>query len=199
MSEELKNQENDEIRDQNHESDDSHEYDGIKELNNPAPYWIMAIFFVTIGFSMLYAIENFGYPGNKMDQESRYQQSLADHEQAMRDKRAMETGEEYQMSQDEMVAAGKILYVEKGCTACHGSAGEGNVIGPNLTDNYWINGCSAEEVTEVIREGRPAKGMTPYKTMMTGEQMEHLTAYILHELVGSNPANAREPQGEECK
>ena len=31
-----------------------HEYDGIKELDNPPPRWIMALFYITIGFSILY-------------------------------------------------------------------------------------------------------------------------------------------------
>ncbi len=37
----------------------SHEYDGIKELNNPPPYWITLIFLVTIAFSMFYVIHFF--------------------------------------------------------------------------------------------------------------------------------------------
>ena len=26
------------------------------------------------------------------------------------------------------------------CTPCHGQLGEGNSIGPNLTDEYWLHG-----------------------------------------------------------
>ena len=181
------------------ETEDSHEYDGIKELNNPAPYWIMAVFFVTIGFSMLYAIHNFGYPGNEMDQDSRYEQAVADFEQEKAIRRAKETGEPIQLTQDQILAQGSTMYIEKGCAACHGTAGEGNAIGPNLTDKFWINGCSEEEILEVIRDGRPAKGMTPYKNMMTEEQMKHLSTYIKISLVGTNPPNAKEPQGEECE
>lgn len=180
------------------ESDDSHEYDGIKELNNPAPYWIMAVFIVTIGFAMLYAIHNFGYPGNKQDQASLYEKSVTKYEEEQRLKKAQESGEPFQMSQEQIIEAGATLYSDKGCTACHGKAGEGNVIGPNLTDNYWINGCSNEEIHEVIKNGRPSKGMTPYKNIMTEEQMEHLSTYIKLALVGSEPANPKAPQGEEC-
>ena len=32
-----------------------HNYDGIQELDNPPPRWIMAIFYITIGFSIIYA------------------------------------------------------------------------------------------------------------------------------------------------
>ena len=30
-----------------------HDYDGIKELDNPPPRWIMALFYITIGFSII--------------------------------------------------------------------------------------------------------------------------------------------------
>ena len=32
---------------------DEHNYDGIQELDNPPPRWIMLIFYITIGFSIL--------------------------------------------------------------------------------------------------------------------------------------------------
>jgi len=31
-----------------------HNYDGIQELDNPPPIWIMALFYITIGFSIIY-------------------------------------------------------------------------------------------------------------------------------------------------
>ena len=42
----------------NHEADEhleEHNYDGIQELDNPPPRWIMAIFYITIAFSIIYA------------------------------------------------------------------------------------------------------------------------------------------------
>jgi len=199
MSEEIKNSELEESKNEPLETQGSHEYDGIEELNNPAPYWIMAVFFVTIGFSMIYTIHNFGHPGNKRDQTSVYEKSVKDFDEKQRIKRALESGEPIQMSQEQILAEGATHYSEKGCAACHGQAGEGNAIGPNLTDNYWINGCSEEEIESVIRDGRAAKGMTPYKNMMTAEQIKHLSAYIKLTLVGSNPDNSKDPQGEECE
>ncbi len=199
MSEEIKNSELEESSNEPQETQGSHEYDGIEELNNPAPYWIMAVFFVTIGFSMLYAIHNFGYPGNKKDQDSIYEKSMADYDEKQRIKKSQESGEPIQMSQEQILAAGNTLYSEKGCAACHGAAGEGNAIGPNLTDNYWINGCSEEEIESVIHDGRAAKGMTPYKNIMTAEQIKHLSAYIKLAMVGSEPLNPKDPQGEECE
>lgn len=199
MSDEIKNSEINPIKTDSEESVDSHEYDGIKELNNPAPYWIMLVFIVTIGFAMIYAIHNFGYPGNNRDQVSIYEKSKADFEEKQRRKIADESGEPYQMSEQEILDAGRTHYNEKGCIACHGQSGEGNAIGPNLTDNFWLNGCSEEEIHAVIRDGRAEKGMTPYKSMMTDEQMKHLSSYIKLALVGSEPANPKQAQGEECR
>lgn len=34
-----------------HDDSHDHEYDGIKELKNPAPYWVLLLFFATIAFS----------------------------------------------------------------------------------------------------------------------------------------------------
>jgi cytochrome c oxidase cbb3-type subunit 3 len=40
--------------------------------------------------------------------------------------------------------------------------------------------------------------MTPYKDQLTQEQTEQMASYLLS-IVGSNPANAKEAQGTECK
>ena len=63
-----------------HEHND--DFDGIKELNNPAPNWIVLIFLVTIAFSLIYAIRYFGYPNNGKDQVSEYKQSSAEFDKA---------------------------------------------------------------------------------------------------------------------
>jgi len=103
------------------------------------------------------------------------------------------------MTREEILTEGALLYTQKGCIACHGMKGEGNNIGPNLTDSYWINGCSEENLITMVTEGKPEKGMTPYKTMMTPEQIKTISLYVMQGLVGSNPENAKAPQGVECK
>ncbi len=177
---------------------DDHDYDGIKEMNNPAPYWIAAIFIITIVFSMFYVIQNFGYPGQGNDQASRYERKVAEFEIKKAEMRMAAMGENAEMDPVMIRQAGAKLYSDKGCMVCHGTQGEGNNIGPNLTDNFWLNGCSPDEINQIIADGKPEKGMTPYKSVMTEEQISHLTAHILETLVGSNPSNAKEAQGEEC-
>jgi len=192
MSDEEKN--NEELHDEDHSA---HDFDGIKELDNKAPTWIIILFLVTIGFSGIYAIHYFGYPDNGMDQTSEYNREVAEYNE---EKAAMQskTGGSENSSIEEMAAAGDKLYHDKGCIACHGMNGEGNSIGPNLTDKYWLNGCTDEEIIHTITEGKPEKGMTPYKAMMSENQIKEVTVFIKNTLIGSNPENGKDPQGEEC-
>ena len=179
-----------------HDHDD--DYDGIKELNNPAPNWIVLIFLVTIAFSLIYAIRYFGYPNNGKDQVSEYKQSSAEFDKAHANRADAGKGGPV-VGQEEMIASGALIFSQKGCIACHGTKGEGNPIGPNLTDNFWLNGCSMENVIHMITEGKPEKGMTPFKTMLTQDEIKNVATFILKKLVGSNPPNPKAPQGVECK
>jgi len=178
--------------------DHNDDFDGIKELNNPAPNWIVLIFLVTIAFSLIYAIRYFGYPNNGKDQVSEYKQSSAEFDKAHANQADTGKGGPV-VGQEEMIASGALLFTQKGCIACHGTKGEGNAIGPNLTDNFWLNGCSMENVTHMITEGKPEKGMTPFKTMLTQEEIKNVATFILKKLAGSNPPNPKAPQGVECK
>ena len=178
-----------------HDGSDS---DGIKELNNPAPNWIIFVFLLTYGFSLFYAIHYFGYPNNGNDQTTEYKNRMAAVDQEKKQLQAASNGGVV-MTKEEIIAEGAKLFMQKGCIACHGLKGEGNQIGPNLTDNFWINGCSEESVIKMVTEGKPEKGMTPFKTMMTPEQIKTVSLYVLQGLVGSNPENAKAPLGVECK
>ena len=178
------------------EHSDSHEYDGIKELKNPAPLWVIVLFLVTIGFSGIYLVRYFGYPNNGKDQASEYNASVEAQKQQMSSANGDKANS---MSDAEMISAGEKLYNEKGCIACHGLKGEGNAVGPNLCDNFWINGCKQADIIHTITEGKPEKGMTPFKATLSETQIKQLSTFILKSLVGSNPANAKASQGVECK
>ena len=108
-----------------------HNYDGIQELDNPPPRWIMMIFYLTIGFSIIYAAYFFWLDVGDL-QDAKYEKKSEMHDA------------KYQMvsqASDEMAALtdpadleeGANIYKEMSCFACHGMNGEGNAIGPNLT------------------------------------------------------------------
>ncbi|MDP8208542.1 MAG: cbb3-type cytochrome c oxidase N-terminal domain-containing protein [Candidatus Electryonea clarkiae] len=91
------------------------------------------------------------------------------------------------------IAGGQKIYAQY-CFTCHGAAGEGG-IGPNLTDEYWINGGSFPEIIHTIKIGVPVKGMIAWSTQLSPEQILEVGSYV-NTLAGTNPANAKAPQGE---
>lgn len=178
------------------EHDAEHMYDGIQELDNPPPRWIMALFYLTIGFSIIYAAYFFWF-------------DLGDLQDAQYVKRSQLHDSKYQTAStgpDEIVAlteasdieTGKAIFSEMSCFACHGLNGEGNAIGPNLTDDAWINGCDFQSVLNIIKNGKSAKGMAAYKAQLSDSRIQLVASYVLS-LRGSNPPNAKAPQGEQCE
>ncbi|NPD47632.1 MULTISPECIES: c-type cytochrome [unclassified Lentimicrobium] len=96
------------------------------------------------------------------------------------------------------IEAGKALFQAKACFACHGMNAEGNALGPNMTDNFTKHGCSEEEIISVINKGVAGTAMVPYEAQLKPEEVKALAKFIVS-LKGSNPANAKAAEGEECK
>lgn len=172
-----------------------HDYDGIKELDNPPPRWIMLMFYITIGWSILYGAYYFWLKqGPHQDEEYAKKSAMHDEKYQIA---SLSADDLVAFTDEASLAEGKQIFTEMACMACHGINGEGNAIGPNLTDNYWIHGCNVKDVFNVIKNGVPAKGMTPFKSQLSDEKIHKVASYVLS-LVGSNPANAKAAQGEEC-
>ena len=180
----------------------AHEYDGIRELDNRLPPWWTALFYATIAFSVIYMVYYHVMDAGPLQIEE-YQIQMARAEADLENLRAEKAEGGVTLVDENTVslvtdevtiaAAGK-TFVQY-CSACHGSAGEGGV-GPNLTDNYWLHGGSVSDVFTVIKHGVPEKGMIAWDGQLSPDQMQGLASYILHSLVGTNPPNAKEPQGD---
>jgi len=81
------------------------------------------------------------------------------------------------------------------CVACHGAQAQG-IIGPNLTDDYWIDGDgSFNAVVHTIQVGVPAKGMISWKPLLKEKDLLAAASYVMS-IRGSNPANPKAPQGK---
>lgn len=174
-----------------------HEYDGIKELNNPIPVWFNALFYSTVVFGVVYLLvyHVFGW-GLNQDQE--YEREMAMAEKAKQEylSQAANLFDESTITIDEtgtLAAAGKSIFVAN-CVVCHGALGEGG-IGPNLVDDYWIHGGEIGDVFRVVKYGVPDKGMVPWEQTLTPGQIAEVSNYIVS-LRGTTPPNAKEPQGE---
>ena len=91
------------------------------------------------------------------------------------------------------IAMGKKIFTESYCHSCHGKEG-GGIVGPNLTDAYWLHGGSARRIILSIANGAPEKGMQSFKMQFSPQEIGMLTAFI-RSLKGTNPPNAKMAQG----
>lgn len=175
-----------------------HNFDGITELDNPTPPWFMWLFYATIAFAAVYLV-NYHVLGTGKMQEEEYAIEL---QQAQAEKKALLAKSANKIDENSVkltddaavLSAGKGLYVAN-CVACHGDRGQG-LVGPNLTDKFWIHGGSINNVFKTIKYGVPEKGMISWEKTMTPKQMSELSNYILS-LQGTNPPNPKAPQGSQ--
>ncbi|MFA5327242.1 MAG: cbb3-type cytochrome c oxidase N-terminal domain-containing protein [Prolixibacteraceae bacterium] len=172
-----------------------HEFDGIKELDNPLPPWLKYIFYISIIISVAYLTRLFVFEDDSIVQKKEYYKEMA----AAKAKTEVIEKEEtikaaaQPMTKEQTLAAGKVVF-DKICYVCHGKSGEG-LVGPNFTDDYWIHGDKPEDLKKVIIDGVIEKGMISYKSQLSNAQIDHVTAYILS-MRGTNPPNQKAPQGE---
>lgn len=174
-----------------------HDYDGIKELNNPIPFWFNLLFYGTILFGFVYMLVYFVFDAAPL-QAKEYEAELAKakiekEEYVKRAGNLVDESNVVMLTDAAKIAEGASVYTSK-CAVCHGEKGEGKV-GPNLTDEYWLHGGDIQSVFKSIKYGIPSKGMVAWQNSMNGAQMQQLTSYVLS-LQGTNPPGAKDPQGE---
>lgn len=178
-----------------------HNYDGIKELDNVLPPWWVYLFYCTILFAVVYLVRFEIMGGDTQAQEFDKEVAAAKIAVAEYNKTAPD-----QMSKDKVtlltdapsIAAGKDIFM-KNCIPCHRPDG-GGVIGPNLTDEYWINnGGGIKNVFTTISEGgRDGKGMKSWKTDLKPTDIQKVASYVLS-LQGTKPVNPKPTEPEAKK
>jgi cytochrome c oxidase cbb3-type subunit 3 len=173
-----------------------HEADGIKELDNNLPRWWVWLFYLTILFSVIYM----GYY----------------HVFRMGDLQAAAFDKEWKKGEE--IKAGAIAKFEstlgtlqpsndgtvlaKGrqtfailCAPCHRADG-GGIVGPNLTDDYWIHGSNYVDNLKTIINGVPEKGMLSWKGMLKPGEIQAVASYI-YTLRGTKPPNPKPPENQQ--
>lgn len=171
-----------------------HEYDGIQEYDNPMPRWWLYIFWGTIVWSVLYW---FNMPGIGVGKGT-----IADYDASVAAAAAefpqpASTGPDVAalvaMSTDPAaLAAGKTVF-QAYCAACHAADG-GGVIGPNLTDAFWIHGGSPAQVYTTVHDGVLSKGMPAWGQSLKPDEVTAVVAYVIS-LQGTTPASPKPPEG----
>ncbi len=174
-----------------------HEYDGIRELDNHMPKWWLYLFYFTIAWGFGYLVW-YQFTDLGMDQHEQYAAEVAEAAE-LYGSDADEEGvaavaTDWTIETDEAsIANGREIYMSTNnlCFTCHGGSGEG-LVGPNLTDDKWIHGCSANELVASIATGFPDKGMVAYGSgaPISDENMTDLISYIAS-IQGTEPANPK--------
>jgi cytochrome c oxidase cbb3-type subunit 3 len=171
-----------------------HDYDGIREYDNPMPRWWLWIFYATIIFVPLYYVLPYPF-GEGEGAVAQYEADMAAHAAAA-PPQAVAVVTDSQLlalrAQPRVVAEGKAVY-DANCAACHRPDG-GGLIGPNLTDSAWIHGGAPTQIHHTVSVGVLAKGMPPWERILRPEQVNAVTAYVLS-LAGTNPPNPKAPEG----
>ncbi|MEI6864868.1 cbb3-type cytochrome c oxidase N-terminal domain-containing protein [Flavicella sp.] len=173
-----------------------HDYDGIKELDNDLPPWWVYMFYASIIWAIAYLGYYEVFDGPNQEEEYIEQVAIAKAEVEAY-KKTIKTIDlnsmEANSDQGDLNKGMKLF--KQNCSACHMADGRGS-IGPNLTDEYWILGGGIKNIYNVISEGgRDGKGMIAWKNSFSPEKIRLLANYIIS-LQGSNPENAKAPEGE---
>lgn len=177
--------------------DMSHDYDGIRELDNKVPAWWNWAFILSVLFAVVYLYRMFvtdSLPDQFVELAQANEKAAIEKLEYLK-KGANNVDENtVKMLDASGIAEGATLY-SKNCVACHGDRGQGNTVGPNLTDDYWIHKGSLKDVFYSIKYGWAEKGMKSWKEDFSPGQIAQLASFV-KSLKGSNPPGAREKQGE---
>lgn len=173
-----------------------HDYDGIQELDNSLPPWWKYGFYLTIVFAIIYLGYYHGAGGPSSEREYKNQMDLAAAQiaayQATQKDAVNENTFDFSDNAND-IQAGAATF-QSLCVSCHGAMGEGKV-GPNLTDQYWKNGGGSKDIFKTIKYGVKGTGMKSWKTDLSASQIAQVASFV-HSLQGTQPAGAKEPEGE---
>ncbi len=155
-----------------------HNYDGIQELDNNLPRWWVWLFYITIIYAAIYLVYfHVTRTGNL---------SAAEYDQEMKAGAVVKNAAmgKFESGLSTLTPSSDAMVLENGrqsyakfCAPCHRADG-GGLVGPNLTDDYWIHGSNYTDTVKVIWDGVPAKGMITWKTVLKPDEIQSVASYI---------------------
>ena len=174
-----------------------HDYDGIRELDNRLPPWWLYGFYLCIIFGVIY-IWRYSVSHSAPSNQEEFQIAMkiaSEEKEAYLKKSANKVDENtvVYLSDASSLEAGKKIFATT-CLACHLADG-GGLVGPNLTDDYWIHGGGMKDIFKTIKYGWPEKGMKSWQEDYSPVQIAQVASYIKF-LKGTKPAKPKEPQGD---
>ena len=176
-----------------------HEWDGIRELNNPMPRWWVYTFYATIVWAIGYAI---AYPSWPMITEATKgvlgytsRAELADSvkvatdaQKVFKDKIAAASVDEVAKNPELMQFAlnGGDAAFKVNCITCHGTGAMGGPGYPNLNDDDWLWGGTLDQIYQTIRFGVRSEHpdtrtseMPAFADMLEPGQIRQVAAYVI--------------------
>ncbi|MFO1067731.1 MAG: cytochrome-c oxidase, cbb3-type subunit III [Geminicoccaceae bacterium] len=195
-----------------------HEWDGIRELNNPLPKWWLYTFYACIIFSVIWWVLYPSWPGRNgylpgllgSNQRVELDQRMAAAQQAQavwRDRIAAADVPAILADPDllQFANAGGQAAFNTNCAPCHGLGGAGQGFFPTLADDDWIWGGKPDQIEFTIRHGiRNAEDpdarineMPKFGAdgILTREQIDDVVAYLLS-LGGQSVDQAKATAGQ---
>jgi cytochrome c oxidase cbb3-type subunit 3 len=178
-----------------------HEADGIRELDNDLPRWWLYGFYFTIVMSTIYMFYYHVYSGPDWNvlwygprgSEAEYAAQVREAETMLANAPKEKKAPLILLTDRESLAKGAEIFngTNNLCYTCH-REDLGGQVGPNLTDEYWVHGCSLEEVVASITSGFPEKGMLPYGSgnKLTDVELMQVASYIISKK-GSKPPDPK--------
>ncbi len=194
-----------------------HEWDGIKELNNPAPRWWLWVFYLCVIFSVGYWVVYPAWPTAGGNTKGSF--GWSEHKElaeaqgeitAMRAKYAtrFDTASLDQIQADkelyDYARAGGAVAFRDNCAACHGTGAAGGKGYPNLNDDDWLWGGKLDQIYATIRYGARAGNSNGHEGNMLAfgrdgvlkaEEIDAVADYVVHlhegEAVVNQPAYAK--------
>lgn len=143
-----------------------HEWDGLKELNNPLPRWWVITFYITIAWAVGYMIAYpaiplissatsglLGYSSRASVAED-IAEAKAEQSELLGKIESLSLAEirEDQDAFQFAVAGGRAAFAVN-CSQCHGSGAQGSPGYPNLNDDFWLWGGTLEEIHTTLLHG----------------------------------------------
>jgi cytochrome c oxidase cbb3-type subunit III len=154
----------------------------LAEYNNPLPRWWMWLFYLTIGFALVYLAL---YPGlGKLPgilgwtSAGAYASERKDFDDKLRPMYAKYLAMDLKevAADPQAHAIGERLFLNY-CAQCHGSDAGGSKGFPNLRDNDWLYGGDPQTIKESITNGR--NGIMPPLGQVLGDQgVKNVAQYV---------------------
>ncbi|MEI9412083.1 cytochrome-c oxidase, cbb3-type subunit III [Mesorhizobium salmacidum] len=176
-----------------------HEWDGIRELNNPLPRWWVITFYATIAWALAYTVAFPAWPmlssatrgvlgyssrNNVKNELAAAEAAKGKYIAAIQEKTILEIAADDALREFAVASGGATFKVN--CVQCHGSGAQGSKGFPNLNDDDWLWGGKAEEIQQTITHGirfapdldTRQSEMPAFADVLQPEQISQVSAYV---------------------